>query len=69
MSIHINKFVDKLRGAEARGAKDFIMSIDDARALHAEVTRLLLKLEEYQQFVTKQQDAIQIEIQAPGFKD
>ena len=69
MSIHINKFVDKLRGAEARGAKDFIISIDDARALHAEVTRLLLKLEEYQQFVTKQQDAIQIEIQAPGFKD
>ena len=69
MSIHINKFIDRVRAAESRAAKDVIMPIDDARSLHAELTRLLLRLEEYQQYTSKQQETIQVEIQAPGFKD
>lgn len=45
MSVHIQKFVDRLRGFEARGAKDFMMNINDAKDLHADITRLLLALE------------------------
>ena len=44
MSVHLQKFVDRVRGAEARGAKDFSMSMVDAKDLHADITRLLIEL-------------------------
>jgi hypothetical protein len=44
MSIHLQRFVDRVRGAETRGAKDFNMSMSDAKDLHADITRLLLDL-------------------------
>jgi len=44
MSLHLQKFVDRVRGFEARGAKDFIMSMSDAKDLHADITRLLLEI-------------------------
>jgi hypothetical protein len=45
MSIHLQKFVDRVRGFEARGAKEFTMSLTDAKDLHADITRLLIDLE------------------------
>ena len=45
MSMHLQKFVDRVRGFESRGAKDFIMSIADAKDLHADITRLLIDLQ------------------------
>lgn len=45
MSIHLQKFVDRVRGFEARGSKDFIMSMADAKDLHADITRLLIDLQ------------------------
>jgi hypothetical protein len=45
MTIHLQKFVDRVRGHEARGARDFVMSMTDAKDLHADVTRLLLELQ------------------------
>lgn len=45
MSLHLQKFVDRVRGFEARGAKDFIMSMADAKDLHADITRLLIDLQ------------------------
>jgi hypothetical protein len=45
MSMHLQRFVDRVRGFEARGAKDFIMSLQDAKDLHAEITRLLIDLQ------------------------
>ena len=44
MTIHLTKFVDRVRGAESRGARDFIMSLKDAQDLHADITRVLLEL-------------------------
>jgi DNA primase len=44
MTIHIQRFVDRVRGAEARGTRDFTMSMADAKDLHADITRLLLEL-------------------------
>jgi len=44
MSQHLQRFVDRVRGAEARGVRDFTMSMDDARNLHADLTRLLIEL-------------------------
>jgi hypothetical protein len=44
MTIHLNKFVERVQGQQARGARDFIMSMKDAQDLHADITRLLLEL-------------------------
>jgi len=45
MTIHLNKFIERVQGQQARGAKDFIMSLKDAQDLHADITRLLLELQ------------------------
>lgn len=44
--MHINRFLERLQGFESRGAKDFIMSLRDAKDLHADITRLLMALEQ-----------------------
>ena len=49
MSTHLQRFVDRVRGFEARGAKDFTMSMSDAKDLHADITRLLIDLQTYRQ--------------------
>lgn len=43
--IHIQRFIERLQGFEARGAKDFTMPIRDAKDLHTDLTRLLLALQ------------------------
>ena len=70
MSMHLQRFVDRVRGAEARGAKDFIMSMADARDLHADITRLLLELNTLREnAVAKSQEneTITVEISGGGF--
>lgn len=49
MSIHLQRFVDRVRGFEARNAKDFTMSMTDAKDLHADITRLLILLQTLQE--------------------
>jgi len=49
MSIFLQKFIDRVRGQEARGAKDFVMSMSDAKDLHADITRLLINLQNLQE--------------------
>ena len=44
MTIHLSKFVERVQGQQARGARDFIMSMKDAQDLHADITKLLLEL-------------------------
>ena len=65
MSLHISRFVDRLNSFEARGQRDFSMPIQDARDLHADITKLLMKLE--QQATAVAQEPMQIEVVAPKF--
>lgn len=44
MSLYITKFIERLRGAEARGGRDFIMPLSEAKGVHADLTELLLEL-------------------------
>jgi hypothetical protein len=44
MTIHLNRFIDRVQGHEARGSRDFVMSMSDARDLQIDITRLLLTL-------------------------
>jgi hypothetical protein len=68
--MHLQRFVDRVRGAEARGAKDFIMSMADAKDLHADITRLLLELNTLREnAVAKSQEneIITVEVSGGGF--
>ena len=44
MSLHIQRFIDRIRGHEAKGSRDFAMPMADAKGLHADLTELLLEL-------------------------
>jgi hypothetical protein len=64
MTMHIQKFVDRVRGHEARGARDFVMTMNEARDLHADITRLLISLQALQEQATKTNntEVVQVEI-------
>ena len=67
MSMHVSKFLDRVRAAESSGRKDVIIPLQEARDLHAEITRILLRLEQSTQSATTQEPSIQVEIRAPDF--
>lgn len=45
MSLHIQRFLDQVRAAESRQQNTVTLTLADARNLHNDLTRLLLKLE------------------------
>lgn len=45
MSLHIQRFLDQVRAAESRQQNNITMTLAEARNLHGDLTRLLLKLE------------------------
>ena len=45
MSLHINRFIDRIKAADARQQSDLTMSMSDAKDLHADITKLLLALQ------------------------
>lgn len=66
MSIHLQKFIDRLQGHEARGSKDFIMPLSDAKGMHADLTRLLLELNDLKEAAVKAQTDEVITVQVGG---
>lgn len=66
MSLHLQKFVDRVRGAEARGLRDLSMSINEAKDLHADITRLLLELEKLRSELVKTAKEETITVQIGG---
>ena len=67
MSIHLQKFVDRVRGFEARGAREFTMSMQDAKDMHADITRLLLDLQNFRESAAnKPQDEQVITVRMDG---
>jgi len=69
MTIHLQKFVDRVWGQESSGARDLIMTMNEARDLHADITRLLLTLQNLQEQQTKPvtADVVRVEIQGGSF--
>lgn len=69
--MHLHKFVDRVRGAEARGVKDFTMSMNDAKDLHADITRLLIDLQTLREQTvknTEQEAPITVSINGGTFR-
>lgn len=68
MSLHINRFVDNIKAHESRNARDFTMTMRDAKDLHADITKLLLTLQGMHELQTATPDVIQVELTGGGFK-
>ena len=69
MTLHIQKFVDRVRGFEARGSKDFVMTINDAKDLHTDLTQLLLELHNLRERLSKpeQEETITVKMNGGSF--
>jgi hypothetical protein len=67
--MHINRFVDSIKAHEARQQRDFVMSMRDAKDLHADITKLLLAVQQLQaQVLDQQQDSVvSVEVQGGSF--
>jgi hypothetical protein len=71
MSLHIHRFIDLVKATESRGQKDLFMPLRDAKDLHADITKLLLTLEQLrtQQPQTNTEEVIQVELVGGSFKN
>ena len=67
--LHIQRFVERLQGFEARGARDFTMPMKDAKDLHADLTRLLITLQAVREStaVADTANPITVEMQGGSF--
>jgi len=67
MSLHINRFIDRIKAADARQQRDFNMSMNDAKDLHADITKLLLALHTlHEQSVATGANSATVELQITG---
>jgi hypothetical protein len=66
-NLYIKKFVDRLQHFEMRGGKDFTCSLQDAKMLHTEITRLLLDLEQARTQPQTNDSVITVEMQGGSF--
>jgi hypothetical protein len=67
MSLHINRFVDRIKAAESRSQRDVSMTINEARDLHADITKLLLVLQGLQEQIQQTQTGVTIELNGGDF--
>jgi type II secretory pathway predicted ATPase ExeA len=65
MSLHLQRFVDRVQAAEARGQRDLVLSIGEAKDLQADLTRLLLNLESLRTVRSTSTEQV-IEVQVSG---
>jgi len=65
--LHISKFIDRVQHFEQRGARDFTCPLADAKNLHADITRLLLELEELRNGNNRDDQRITVEMQGGSF--
>jgi hypothetical protein len=68
MSLHIHRFVDSIKAHEARGQRDFMMPMRDAKDLHADITKLLLTLEQMREQHVRGAEVVEVQITGGSFK-
>lgn len=64
MSSPIERFLERLHTAENRAQREIVLSLTEARALHADITKLLLRLEGSN---TENEPAITVEMRGGDF--
>ena len=68
--IHLQKFIDRVQGTEARGLKDVSIPLSDAKSMAAELTRILLEMQTLRERALQapQEDVITVDIDGGTFK-
>jgi hypothetical protein len=66
--MHIQRFIERLQGFDARAAKDFTMPLRDAKDLHADITQLLIELKKLQEMVVNAQQDDVVVVKMDGGK-
>jgi hypothetical protein len=70
MSLHINRFIDSIKAHEARQQRDFVMSMRDAKDLHGDITKLLLKIDSLQEQLSEAQSTVvEVNLDGGSFKN
>lgn len=65
--LYIKRFIDRLQSFESRGAKDFSCPMQDAKNLHADITRLLLDLEQAKNQMPAAEQTITVQMEGGSF--
>ena len=60
----IKRFIDRLNDLQASGAKDFTMSMHEARSLHSDITKTLIDIHNKQE---PSNDITDIEVKGGSF--
>ena len=68
MSLHINRFIDSIKAHESRNQRDFVMTMRDAKDLHADITKLLLTLDAMRAPTAGKNETVSIELDGGSFK-
>lgn len=69
MTMHINRFLDKMAVVESKQNKDVVLPISDARGLRDDIARLLAQLHELNiKTVSSEPEIFQLEIKGGSFK-
>jgi len=68
LSIHLQKFIERVRGNDLRGGKDFVMPMKDAKGMAADLTELLLELRTLKEAAIRPPKEEVIEIKLSGGK-
>ena len=68
MSLHIHQFVDSIKAHESRGQKDFMMTLRDAKDLHADITKLLVTLEQLREQQARGADVVEVQLTGGSVK-
>jgi hypothetical protein len=68
MSLHIHRFVDSIKAHEARGQRDFTMPLRDAKDLHADITKLLITLEQMREQQSRGAEVVEVQVTGGSFK-
>lgn len=58
--MYLQKFIDRIQGADARGHRDINVTVSDAKAMHAELTRILLEIQTLREQLQNSQDNDQV---------
>lgn len=67
--LYINRFIDKLQQLELKGSRDFVCTIQEAKNLHNDITRLLIDLDNAKNTTTTtvETQTIQVEVDGGSF--
>jgi hypothetical protein len=65
--LYIKRFIDRLQSFESRGVKDFTCPIQDAKNLHADITKLLIDLEQSKNQPPAQEQTITVQMEGGSF--